>query len=284
MNGLCRCSAWIPDAHVQCCCTWNLAPSVLYGLRMAVQIIVNADDLGMSEVVNEAIFRAMERGVITSATMLANGPEVVAAARRVPRFPQCSFGVHLNLTEFKPVCEGNSSLSVILDEHGSFGSPSIRQVSIGLPLLKAIYEEWCAQVDRLMSLGVQPSHLDAHHHVHTIPQMLPVLGAMRRRFRINKARISRNVYDPSAPAERLLLAEKWLFNSALRAIGFRTVRIFTDLEVFLRVYADRPPSALTVEIMTHPGSPLSDEETRLLAGDWTKKLLYTPALVSYNTL
>jgi predicted glycoside hydrolase/deacetylase ChbG (UPF0249 family) len=251
---------------------------------MAVRIIVNADDLGFSEVVNEAIFRGMDRGVITSATMLANGAEVVAAAKLISRFPKCSFGVHLNLTEFKPLSEGNNALSAILDEQGSFGGPLIRQVSIGLPLLKAIYTEWSAQIERLISLGVQPSHLDAHHHVHTIPQMLPVLAALRRRFRINKARISRNVYDPSAPASRQLLAEKWLFNSALRVIGFKTVRIFTDLETFLHVCADHPPSAPTVEIMAHPGSPLSDDETRLLAGDWTKKLLYTPVLESYNTL
>src|SRR5215471_2247740 len=86
----------VHSAHVQC--TWKLCGDVhSCELRMSVRIIVNADDLGISEAVNEATFRAMERGVITSATMLANGPEVVAAAKLAPRFPKCSFGVHLNL-------------------------------------------------------------------------------------------------------------------------------------------------------------------------------------------
>jgi hypothetical protein len=252
---------------------------------MAVQIIVNADDLGMSEGVNHAIFNAMERRVITSATMLANGSELIPAARLVSKFPECSFGVHLNLTEFAPVCDDSRrSLTKIIDEQGCFGGQSIRQVSIGVSTLKAVYREWCAQIERLIGLGIHPSHLDAHHHVHTIPQLLPVLAALRRRYRISKVRISRNMYDPTAPASGALLLKKRFFNSALIAIGFKTAQIFTELEVFLRVCPNNPPNAAVVELMTHPGSSLSDEETHLLTEDWTKKLSYPATLVSYNAL
>ncbi|MGO9405465.1 MAG: carbohydrate deacetylase [Terriglobales bacterium] len=252
---------------------------------MPVQIIVNADDLGMNAEVNEAIFHAMENGVITSATILSNGPAVVPAARMLRRFPQCSFGVHLNLTELQPLCrESYTALSGILNEHNCFNGNAIREVSISAPMLRAIYREWCAQIDNLVQLGVQPSHLDAHHHVHTIPQMLPVLAALRRRYRINKARISRNLYDPAEPASKVLLAKKWFYNQALRCIGFKTTRIFTDLEAFIKVCAARPPQGRLIELMTHPGSLLSSEEPGLLASDWTKKLSYPVALVSYNAL
>ena len=252
---------------------------------MPIQIIVNADDLGLSAEVNEAIFRAMEDGVITSATMLSNGPPVIPAARMLHRFPNCSFGVHLNLTEFQRLgAESPTALSSILDEHNCFKGNAIREVRISAPMLRAIYREWCAQIDNLIQLGVQPSHLDAHHHVHTIPQMLPVLAALRRRYRINKARISRNMYDPAAPASKVLLSKKWLYNQALRYIGFKTTGIFTDLEVFIRVCAARPPAEPLIELMTHPGSVLSGEEPGLLASDWTKRLAYQVALVSYKAL
>lgn len=151
-------------------------------------------------------------------------------------------------------------------------------------MLRAIYREWCAQIDNLIQLGVQPSHLDSHHHVHTIPQVLPVLAALLRRYRINKATISRNMYDPAAPASRGLLAKKWLYNQALRCIGFRTTRIFTDLEAFIKVCAARPPRERLIELMVHPGSALSSEEPGLLASDWTKRLAYQVALVSYKAL
>ena len=252
---------------------------------MPIQIIVNADDLGLSAEVNEAIFRAMEDGVITSATMLSNGSAVISAARMLHRFPNCSFGVHLNLTEFQPLgAESPTALSSILNEHNCFNGNAIREVKISAPMLRAIYREWCAQIDNLIQLGVQPSHFDAHHHVHTIPQMLPVLAALRRRYKINKARISRNLYDPAAPASKVLLAKKWLYNQALRCIGFKTTRIFTDLEVFIKACAARPPAEPLIELMTHPGSVPSSEEPGLLASDWTKRLSYQVALVSYKAL
>jgi predicted glycoside hydrolase/deacetylase ChbG (UPF0249 family) len=250
-----------------------------------MKIIVNADDLGISESVNEAIFQGMQRGTITSATMLSNGPAVGEAARNLRLFPRCSFGVHLNLTEFGPLNQGsNVALASILDEERCFKGNSIREVRITLPMVRAIFREWCSQIENLMRLGVDPSHLDAHHHVHTIPHLLPVLAALRRRYKINKARISRNMYEDSERPGQLLLSEKRLFNLALRTIGFRTTRIFTDLCTFIRLCAVQPPRPASVELMTHPGSSPNSEEARLLAGDWPDRLSYEATLVSYNNL
>lgn len=250
-----------------------------------MRIIVNADDLGQSEPVNEAIFDGMRRGVITSATLLSNGPAVQSAARQLDRFPGCSFGVHLNLTEFEPVrCESRTDLASILDRNGCFNGNSIREVKIGAGLREAVFREWCAQIEGLMRLGVEPSHFDAHHHVHTIPQLLPVMARLRQKYKINKVRISRNMYDDSERPARFLLAEKRLFNSALRVIGFRTTGLFTDLATFLKLCGAHPPRREAVELMTHPGSLPRNEETGLLAGHWPSKLSYQAALVSYKSL
>jgi len=252
---------------------------------MPMRIIVNADDLGISEPVNEAIFRGMQRGTITSATVLANGPAVRAATQKLRLFPNCSFGVHLNLTEFEPLYPGSvTSLASILDQNKCFNGNSIREVTISLPMLRAIFREWCFQIEGLMRLGVEPSHLDAHHHVHTIPQMIPVLAALRRRYKINKVRISRNMYDDSERPGQLLLTKKWFFNSALRTIGFRTTRIFTDLGTFIKLCTSRPPRPASVELMTHPGAVPRDEEANLLESDWPGTLAYKATLVSYNNL
>jgi len=250
-----------------------------------MRIIVNADDLGISESVNEAIFQGMRRGVITSATMLANGPSVKAAAQSLHLFPKCSFGVHLNLTEFVPVCPASSTdLALILDQNKCFNGNSIREVTIGRSTLRAIFREWCCQIESLMRLGVEPSHLDAHHHVHTIPQMLPVLAALKRRYRINKVRISRNMYADVERPSQLLLAKKWFYNLALRTVGFRTTRIFTDLATYVKLCAAHPPRGASVELMTHPGSLPRTEEASLLESYWPSRLSYKATLVSYNSL
>lgn len=249
-----------------------------------MRIIVNADDLGISESVNEAIFQEMRRKVITSATLLANGPAVKSAARELYRFPDCSFGVHLNLTEFEPVCPVSlRDLTPILNETGCFNGNRIREVHISVSLLQAIYREWCAQVETLIQLGVDPSHFDAHHHVHTLPQMLPVLRALRKRYKIARVRISRNVYDDSEDPGRSLLAKKRVFNAALRMARFRTTRIFTDLQTFVRKCSSRVPAA-SAEVMTHPGSLPRDAEAVLLAEHWPGKLSYKVDLISYKEL
>ena len=250
-----------------------------------MRIIVNADDLGISESVNEAIFQGMQRGTVTSATMLANGPAVKAAARNLHQFPQCSFGVHLNLTEFQPLCpESSSDLRSILTQNKCFNGNSIREVPIGLGMRQAIFREWCYQIESLMRLGVEPSHFDAHHHVHTIPQMLPVLRALRKRYKIEKIRISRNMYDKSEHPAQSLLAKKWAYNLALRTVGFRTTRIFTDLVTFIRQCSAQAPGLASAELMTHPGSQPHGEEAVLLESGWAPKLSYNVALISYKSL
>jgi len=74
-----------------------------------MQVIVNADDLGMSANVNEAIFELIAAGRISSATLMANGPAMREAAARLHLFPHCSFGVHLNLTQFQPLTGGDGA-------------------------------------------------------------------------------------------------------------------------------------------------------------------------------
>ena len=254
-------------------------------MSTSMKIIVNADDLGVSDAVNEAIFKGMRAGVITSATMLANGPALTDAARSLLSFPACSFGVHLNLTEFEPIrAESKEDLAPILDRKGCFNGNSIREVTISRKMMAAIFKEWCSQIESLMRLGVELSHLDAHHHVHTIPELLPVLAALGRRYKINKVRISRNMYDDRERPIRVLLAKKWLYNLALRTVGFHTTRIFTDLVTYVKLCAESPPRTTTAELMTHPGSKPGTEEANLLESYWPDRLTYKPMLISYKGL
>lgn len=252
---------------------------------MPVQIVVNADDLGISEELNEAIFRRMETRSVTSATLLSNGPATAQAIQELHRFPECSFGVHLNLTQFKPLRAGsNISLSDILNDQGDFKGNAIRETHIGLRLLEAIYREWCDQIEKHIRMGVQPSHLDAHHHVHTIPEILPVLAMLRQRYNISRIRISRNMYATSAPVTMRMLAKKRLYNLGLKTMGFHTTGIFTDLETFVSLCSAQPPRKQLVEIMTHPGPDSNYEESHLLDSGWLSRLSYEATLINYKAV
>lgn len=91
------------------------------------RVIINADDLGISLRVNDSIFELMEYRRISSATLMATGPAFDDAVSRMPKFPHCSFGIHLNLTEFAPL-SGKIRLHQILDKKGEFAGNRVRQI------------------------------------------------------------------------------------------------------------------------------------------------------------
>jgi len=81
------------------------------------QLIVNADDLGADEARNAGIFEAIEAGVVTSASILPNGPALEDALRRIRSSCRpISLGVHINLSEGRPL-SGPLPLLTGGDEH-----------------------------------------------------------------------------------------------------------------------------------------------------------------------
>ena len=61
------------------------------------KLIVNADDFGFSEAVNHGILKAMEDGIVTSTSIMANMPGFAHAAALYHEHPDMAVGVHLNL-------------------------------------------------------------------------------------------------------------------------------------------------------------------------------------------
>jgi predicted glycoside hydrolase/deacetylase ChbG (UPF0249 family) len=248
-----------------------------------IRVIVNADDLGMSGAVNDAVFDLIADARITSATLLTNAPAFEAAARQLPSFPRCSFGVHLNLTQFAPLVGGEDA-RVLTQGRGTMtrAIESLRHLSPGL--LAAAYREWCAQIERALSYGMPISHIDSHNHVHTRPQFFPVLKAVQRRFGIRRVRLAKNLYSSEQPFPPTMRLKKTLFNAALRhGYRTRTTDIFTELLTF-GAGAFAAPEDMSVELMTHPGAAYAGPEVELLRSNWLERVGRTVSLISYGQL
>ena len=235
----------------------------------------------MNQRVNREIFRLMDAGAVTSATLLANGEAVEEAAVEARRFPQCSFGVHLNVTEFQPLST-QTEMGTILDDAGRFRGNHIREIQIGSRLKSAIFQEWCAQIEKLLALGITLSHIDSHHHTHTIPALLPVLRRLRHKYAIGKVRISRNVYAAGEPFA--LKMKKSLYNAALRHVaGFKTTDLFSGLDMFVTAGRGAGDGAKSLELMVHPGATGSQQESELLV-NWVKESGKGVRLINYAGL
>jgi predicted glycoside hydrolase/deacetylase ChbG (UPF0249 family) len=242
-------------------------------------IIVNADDLGKTEEANHAIFELMARNRVSSATIMANGPAFEHAIRGLRQLRDRSFGIHLNLTEFEPLSRGPGT-RLLTDRNGLLVRDIVR-AAWKLRLLHAAYTELCAQVDRLVASGVSVSHIDSHHHVHTVPSIFPVIKGVQRRYGLRKIRISRNIYTGQTPCSPALRAKKLLYNWALRADS-ETTEGFTDLTSFFEVASNHTIRQRTIEIMVHPGEPRCERETALLSSPWEETLPFEIQHVNYK--
>ena len=249
------------------------------------KVIVNADDLGASSLVNKAIFDLVTEEIVTSATILANGPSVDEACEQIHHFPLCSFGVHLNITEYSPI-SGSDRLQPLLNKQGAFAGERIREISINRTLAQGIFDEFCAQIDKLRSLGVKPDHIDSHHYIHTIPGVFPILKKIQKRYQIRKVRISRNLYDPDENISRLLKLKKIVYNFALRHYySTATTDGFSDFNLFYKTAKAGNLKGRVYEVTVHPGSsyyPKNEIDT--LKSNWRERLNFPVQLISYSEL
>jgi chitin disaccharide deacetylase len=237
-------------------------------------IIVNADDLGASQAVNQAIFRELDAGRITSTSLMANGPAFDDAVRGIRAYPQASVGVHLNLTEFEPL-SATPSLQSLLDKDGRL-HPGLRYRPFTLRQLRAVYHEFSAQIRRVLQAGVTVSHLDSHWHIHTRPDFLPIVKVLQRRFAIERVRTRLNLYPPSHPPilrNRIAIP---LCNAALRfGPHSRTTDGMGRLAVFVEwLSLGYLPRFRTIELMVHPGLEEREyrDEVELLSSPWLDRL------------
>jgi predicted glycoside hydrolase/deacetylase ChbG (UPF0249 family) len=217
----------------------------------------------------------MRAECVTSSTLIANAPAVKEATARIGEFPKCSFGVHLNLTAFRPLTE-HPALAPLLNESGCFaGEQTLFNTHIGSGLRNAVYYEWLAQISQLRELGVELTHIDSHHHAHTCPLLFPVLKQVQKKSGIRRVR--RNMRRSGLEGRLWNFANRYLYRTT-------TTTAATDLKCLIKTGGEILKCGGTVEVSVHPGHPAFEDETRMLQEDWVSRLPFKVQLISYRDL
>jgi len=249
-------------------------------------LIVNAEDLAGNAAINEASFALMEAGVVTSSTVIANGPAFREAAAAIKQFPNCSFGVHLNLTVFPPLT-ANRGLAPVLDRHGRL-SQKLFDVPVTAGLRDALIQELIAQVQRAVDAGIPVSHFDSHQHIHTLPKLFSVLKAVQRHFGIRRMRSTINLLAPDQRMTAMRSLKKRIFKLALRyhysTASPEGLGEFRDFYAALK--DGHMPRFQHLELMVHPGAPEAPylREVNLLKSNWRELLPPGVALANYRSI
>ena len=142
-------------------------------------LILNADDFGYSYGVNYGIIESHLRGVLTSTTLMAGMPGFDHAVSLAKAHPSLGVGVHLTLTCGRPVLTDHKTLT---EPNGDFHSQAYYH-NEEQPLDKdGVYREWKAQIEKVLAAGIEPTHLDSHHHVHTFRGLEDVFVRLAREY------------------------------------------------------------------------------------------------------
>ncbi len=141
------------------------------------KVIFNSDDFGYSCGVNYGIVDSYQRGILTSTTLMANMPGFEHAVKLKKELPNLGVGVHLTLTCGKPLLENVDSLM----EEGRFKNLSYYKQPFEVDQ-DQLYQEWNAQIQKVYRAGVNPTHLDSHHHTHTFGMNQEVVVALAKKY------------------------------------------------------------------------------------------------------
>ncbi len=241
------------------------------------RLIVNADDFGLTRGVNRAIVACHQRGIVSSATLMATGACFDEAVGLATQIPELSVGCHVVLVDGKPLLPASEVRSLLAPGTNRFFhsiAEVLGAVARGRFRAEEVQAEAGAQLARLQGSKIALSHFDSHKHTHMFPSLLrPLLKAaaahgvtaVRNPFEapgvigFRDARSSKTLLVRKAETAllRMFLYRRWL--RIVRAAGFSTTdgslgvaATGTLDEQRLRTMLERIPQG-TWELVCHPG-------------------------------
>lgn len=203
---------------------------------MTATLLINADDLGYDPAVTRGILESMQQGVVSSTTMMVNGPHSEDAGKKV-HGAGLGIGLHLNLARWAPL----SKLvpRSLLGPDGGFVESKVVELSADV-----VESETLAQLQRLHELTGRPaSHVDVHKHLHRHAAVLEGLARAAKTQKLPVRSID--------PAMRRALVDRGVRTNDAFLGDAGADAYWTPERLRMHLWA-LPPDG-SVELMCHPG-------------------------------
>ena len=140
------------------------------------KLIVNADDLGLTNEVSLGIEETYLHGIVSSASLMANMPGFETGVQVALRNPELGVGIHLNIIRGRPV-SGEDTAYPLLNSDGNFFNNifQIGRLSANQDYQNAVELEYRLQIEKILNSGVKLDHIDFEKH-HGIWRPLYTIG------------------------------------------------------------------------------------------------------------
>jgi predicted glycoside hydrolase/deacetylase ChbG (UPF0249 family) len=152
------------------CCSLSTAQTKTVAERLGYPsdsklLIIHADDLAVAHSEDAASFDALDKGAATSASIMVPCPWLTEVADYAKAHPNADLGLHLTLTsEWKTYRWGSvaskDTVPSLYDPDGYLwpeSGPAVQHIKVD-----EAERELRAQIERAMSLGIHPTHVDSH--------------------------------------------------------------------------------------------------------------------------
>lgn len=265
-------------------------------------VVVNADDFGYSDEVNEAIIEAHQNGILSSTSLMVTAEKAESAVKLAKENPSLGVGLHLVL------CCGKSALNPeqipnLVNKEGFFHDsaaiaglkyqfiPSARQ---------ELKREIKAQLDLFRETGLKLSHVDGHLHLHTHPIVIQILAQLASEYQIKFIRLPYEELNFTLKLDRtntilkIIYANifRWLRKSAEKPLSTSGVQFLDRIYGLLQTgnmsesyLLGLIPQIKTIynEIYFHPQS-LTDKEFQALCSQKVQEIISTEGFKVVNYL
>ena len=154
-------------------------------------LVIEADDLGLSQAFNEGIRRAATEGLLTSTCIRTNGTAVDAAFDDVlTACPHLGLGVHLNLVEGRTMRTDVTDTSELCAPDGTYRLGFVQLLRAGRSprLLAEIEADLRQQIETVLERR-RPDHLNGHQHCHVPPPIFDIVCRLAKEYDIPFVRI-----------------------------------------------------------------------------------------------
>lgn len=166
---------------------------------MSRQLIINADDFGLSPGVNQGIIQAYQAGGITSTSMMVNMPGFDHALSLAQSLPDLGIGLHFNLTYGRPVSDPALVPSLVKPD-GAFHQGQCGLIRNFADIAKELDAQW----NVLTQASLSPTHLDSHQLLHqNDPIIFKIMAEKAIRENIPLRRSQVRHASPDMPAPRM---------------------------------------------------------------------------------
>ena len=256
------------------------------------RLIVNADDFGLSQSVNESVIRAHRDGILTSASLMVNEPGFDEAVKLAKENPSLGVGLHLTLLMGRSALPPEK-IPGLVNSRGEFSNSP---VGAGMSyffkrgLREQLRAEIHAQFEKFHATGLPLDHVNGHLHLHLHPVIFKILIEDAEKLGIKRMRLTR---DCLARSRRMASGHwfyrishaaiyewlSWRAREPLRRHGIRHAQITfgllqnsrVDEEYILKLLPELPPG--DSELYSHPSLDEFKPELDALVSPRVKELV-----------